>query len=170
VTIEAEQRRQEEERRKDASVKSRFEYLKHLTTLAGATAAVEVAIFQTENLRNERLDGVVMVVSLIFLAGAIAIALGRMMWLIDLSSVPGKIPEYACTLMVLGGVFYFVLRAVGWRFPDIQALINYIGLGVGLVAVLVTVLTLVGTWVAWPVQVARFLSQVAGLLSRRKKS
>ena len=98
---EAEQRR----------LQGRFKYLKHLTTLAGATAAVEVAISQTKNFNglNERLDGKVMVVSLALLAAANAVALIRMMLLIDRNSLPNEIPEYVCSLVFFGGVFYFVL-------------------------------------------------------------
>jgi hypothetical protein len=118
VVDKAEDKRQEEERHKNEAVKSRFEYLKHLTTLAGATAAVEVAIFQTETLRNERLDGLVMVVSLVFLAVAIAIALVRMILLLDMDSLPSTSPEYACTIMVLGGVGFFMVRAISWSVPQ----------------------------------------------------
>jgi hypothetical protein len=98
-----------EERRREA-LKIHFEYLKHITTLGGATALVELAVY-----RSVEVDLEVMTISLILLAGCVGSALYSMAFATyDMQSGagPGRAPA-RLTGLYIAGLALFVLTAVG---------------------------------------------------------
>jgi hypothetical protein len=119
VGNDAEQERITEERRREA-LKIHFEYLKHITTLGGATAIVELAIYQSVGVDLE-----VMAISLILLAWCVAAALYNMAFATyDMQSGagPSRIPS-RLTGLYIAGLALFVLTAVGLTSWEALALI-----------------------------------------------
>jgi len=124
------QERETEERRREA-LKLNFDYLKHLSTLAGATALVEIAVYKEVGVGLTPLG-----TSLILLA----VCVGACLW--DMGSISGDIQsgEYASgglyRLGILVGFYVGGLAAFAWSALD-PSLSEVFGGGIVLVIVLI---------------------------------
>jgi hypothetical protein len=128
VVKDAEQERLTEARRREA-LKIHFEYLKHITTLGGATALVELAIYRSVKVNLE-----VMALSLILLAGCVGMAMYKMAWAtydMQDGSNPSRVPARLTGLYICG-LALFVLTAVG--FSPYAALVLVIAWSLNLIA------------------------------------
>src|SRR5215203_4112618 len=126
----ADQEHQAEERRREA-LKVQFDHLKHLTTLGGATALVELSIYE-----SVKVPSGVLAVSLV----ALALCVGGSLWSMAESSVKMQSSESAGSAeasfsrIYLAGLALFALSAAGLPFAVALAMTFLACLGVVIVS------------------------------------